>query len=121
MEAVDRAEDVDLDRATVNGGVGFRKRAERQEAGVGDERVERALYRLSRGDEGLDRGEVGDVERKRDRAFADLGRRALGGLMSMSPIATRAPRATSNSAVARPMPRAPPVRAIDAPARKSRR
>ena len=78
------------------------------DAGVGDQHLDRAVGRLDLGEGGLDRGGVGDVAAHVERA---LGRAAAAVV-----TATRSPWATKASAMARPMPRLPPVTRTDRPA-----
>ena len=80
-------------------------------AGVVDQHVERAEPLGDRRQEGGERLAARDVERAR-RARRRPPRRAPA---SRSPTATRAPRAASARAVARPIPRPPPVTATTRP------
>ena len=91
------------------------ERADRHDPGVVDEHVERAQLTLDLVEEGGEALTIGHVERQPDRSAAELG----CGLLDQRGVdvadATRAPCAISAAAVARPIPRAPPVIATTCP------
>ena len=101
-----------MSTSRLRGGVGLvDERADRHDPGVVDQHVERAELAL---DLVQERGEArrGRSRRAAGRSCPDPSSRApvrSASGASMSPIATRAPWAISAAAVARPIPRPPPV------------
>ena len=66
-------------------------------------------------EDGVHLGFDRDVQAVRNRAVADFGRREPGGFTVPVKITTLAPVAANSSAMARPMPLAPPVTAAICP------
>ena len=108
--------EVDVDHACGHCVGLLHERTYRHDPGVVDQHVERAEALLDLVQEVGEAGPVGDVERQTDGPAAEFSAVCSASSDSMSPIATRAPWAISAAAVARPIPRAPPVIATTFPA-----
>ena len=108
-------------RSNASPDIARERRAARGDAGVGDDDVEaaEALDRL--GDGALHRAAVGHVGGEAERAVAEQrGGRRSRGVRSRSTTTTIAPRRASAFAVAKPIPRAPPVTSATLPLSSNR-